>query len=275
MIYFRPLVMATLKNVGSSEERIKLFERIERFIFIAFRLNSNRTTFGSSEFYNAARELDEGVLNPDGIANRLNQKLSYAWNGDGSFRINEFFDFLFKKFKEGTGYYGWFGLRYFLYEYERSLLAGSRQKKVDWNDLLKSDRDKISIEHIYPQTETAEWATHFANIEPEHRKFYSSSLGNLLLLSQSINSSLQNDSFVEKKAAKFDSVGRKIRNGYSDGSHSEIEVSANAVWGPEEIRERGIQLLRFMETRWSIRFRNDEERKKLLFLDFESDTPDA
>jgi hypothetical protein len=267
--------MATLKNVGNSEERVKLFERIERFIFLAFRLNANRTTFGSSEFYNAARELDRGDLNPHGIATRLDQKLSYAWNDDGSFRINEFFDFLFKKFKERTGYYGWFGLRYFLYEYELSLLSESRQKKVDWNDLLKSDRDKISIEHIYPQTETAEWSTHFVSIEPEYRKFYSSSLGNLLLLSRAINSSLQNDSFIEKKTAKFDFEGRKIRNGYSDGSHSEIEVSAKGSWGPEEIRERGIHLIKFMESRWNIKFRNDEERRKLLFLNFESDTTDA
>lgn len=275
MVYFRPLVMATLKRITRSEERVGLFEKIERFIFIAFRLNSNRTTFGSSEFYNAARELDKADLDLEGIARRLNEKIAYAWNDDGSFRINDFYNLLFKKFKEGTGYYSWFGLRYFLYEYELSLLSGSRQKKVDWSDLLKSDRDKVSIEHIYPQTETTEWATHFVSIEPEHRKFYNSSLGNLLLLSQAINSSLQNDSFAEKKTVKLDSEGRKIRNGYSDGSHSEIEVSAKTSWGPEEVRARGIQLLKFMESRWNIRFRNDEERRKLLFLDFESDTNDG
>jgi hypothetical protein len=267
--------MAILKNVSSSDERINVFRKIERFTFIAFRLNTNRATFGSSEFYNAARELDRGDISLHDVANRLDQKLAYAWNEDGSLRISDFYNSLFKKFKEGPGYYGWFGVRYFLYEYELSLLSESRQKKVDWNDLLKSDRDKVSIEHIYPQTETAEWSTHFDGIQTENRRYYSSTLGNLLLLSMAINSSLQNDSFAEKRVGKFDSEHRKIRNGYSDGSHSEIEVSSKKSWGPEEIKARGIQLLKFMERRWDIRFKNDEERERLLFLNFGSDTTDA
>ncbi len=272
MVYFRPLVMSILKNIGSSEERISIFKNIERFIFIVFRVNAGRATYGSTEFYNAARELDQGELDLNAIANKLEEKLRYAWNDDGSLRINDFYNLLFKKFKEGTGYYGWSGIRYFLYEYELSLLSESRQKKVDWNDLLKSDRDKISIEHIYPQTETAEWAPHFVGIEPVDRRFYNSTLGNLLLLSMAINSSLQNDSFAGKKVAKFDSEGRKIRNGYSDGSHSEIEVSVNVSWGPEQIKSRGTQLLKFMERRWNLRFKNDEERERLLFLDFGKET---
>ncbi len=82
----------------------------------------------------------------------------------------------------------------------------------------------------------------------------------------SINASLQNDSFNDKKRVKFDSAGKKTRNGYSDGPHSEIEVSHNVSWGPDQIRARGIKLLKFMEDRWNFRFKNDEEREKLLFL---------
>jgi hypothetical protein len=96
-------------------------------------------------------------------------------------------------------------------------------------------------------------------------------LGNLLLLSMWINSSLQNDSFENKKRVKLDHSGKKIRNGYADGSHSEIEVSRIASWGPLQIRERGIQLLRFMEIRWGFRFKNNEERERLLFLDFKKE----
>jgi hypothetical protein len=85
----------------------------------------------------------------------------------------------------------------------------------------------------------------------------------------SINASLQNDSFNDKKCVKFDSTGKKTRNGYSDGSHSEIEVSHNDLWGPHEIKARGIKLLKFMEARWNFRFKNEEELKRLLFLNFE------
>jgi len=267
--YFRPLVMAILKNEQSEAERINIFKKIERFIFVIFRMNSAMANYGSSEFYNAARALDRGEIKPESIVNKLDERFSYTLNADMTFRNSDFRNNLFKRFKAGSGYYGWPGLRYFLYEYETSLLSESRQKKVEWNDLLKTEKDKISIEHIYPQTETDEWAAFFVAIENEHRRHYNATLGNLLLLSMSINASLQNDSFNDKKCVKFDSTDKKTRNGYSDGSHSEIEVSHNDSWGPDQIKARGIKLLKFMEDRWNFRFKSDEEREKLLFLNFE------
>ena len=56
MTYFRPLVMAILKNEKSESERIRIFQRIERFIFITFRMNSAQANYRSSVFYNAARD---------------------------------------------------------------------------------------------------------------------------------------------------------------------------------------------------------------------------
>ncbi|HEY3855831.1 MAG TPA: HNH endonuclease family protein [Verrucomicrobiae bacterium] len=258
MVYFRPLVMAILKNESNESNRIRIFKRIERFIFLTFRVNAERANYGSSEFYNAARALDRGEITLEEIANNLDGKLAYSINEDGSFRFDTFRNLLFKKFDGGSGYYGWSGLRYFLYEYELGLLSESRQKKVDWSDLLKAEGDKISIEHIYPQTETDEWSPLFIGIEPDHRPHYGGTVGNLLLLSMWINSSLQNDSFEAKKKVKLDLAGKKIRNGYADGSHSEIEVSQIASWGPDQIRERGIKLLRFMEQRWDFKFKNDD-----------------
>ena len=89
----------------------------------------------------------------------------------------------------------------------------------------------------------------------------------MLLLSSAINSSLQNDSFDDKKRAKYGYRDEKIRNGYSDGSHSEIEISKQDSWGPDEIRSRGVRLLRFMESRWDFQFQSDEGREELLFVD--------
>lgn len=268
MVYFRPLVMAILKNERDEDKRIRIFKRIERFIFIVFRMTATRANYRSSEFYNAARELDRNEITIAEIEKRLEERLSFTFNADGTLRNNDFYNLLYKKFESGSGYYGWSGLRYFLYEYELSLLSGSRQKKVDWSDLLKTPKDNISIEHIYPQTETDEWAKAFEGVEAEKRRYYNATLGNLLLLSAAINSSLQNDSFAEKKKAKYNAMGQKIRNGYSDGSHSEIEVSQQTAWGPQQIYDRGSQLLSFMEERWDFKFKNDEEKKELLFLGF-------
>lgn len=266
MAYFRPLVMAILKNINDESQRINLFKEIERFLFIVFRLTANRSNYGSSEFYNAARALDRGEIDAAGIVAMLAERLAFTFHEDGTFRSDDFYNILYKKFGAEVGYYGWSGLKYFLYEYELSLLSGSRQKKLDWSDLQKTPKDKVSIEHIFPQTATKDWIKIFKDIKPRFRKDFSGSLGNLLLLSSSVNSSLQNDNFQQKTEAKHNSEGVKIRNGYSDGSHSEIEVAKLSSWGPDAIRSRGLRLLKFMEKRWRFQFHNNEHREELLFL---------
>ena len=266
MAYFRPLLMAILKKYDDPYQRIGIFKEIERFIFVLFRLTQARSNYRSSEFSNAVRAIDRGEIGLTELKERLRSRMSYAFTDDGHFAHADFYLLLQKKFENGQGYYDWTGLRYFLYEYELEILCSSRQKKVDWTDLLKTPNDKISIEHVYPQTETAAWRLAFESIPEQERVKYCNSLGNLLLLSLAINASLQNDAFSEKKKAKFNRDGSKLRNGYANGSHSEIEVSGYDDWGPDEISERGIRLIRFMEKRWDVRFADDQVRQALLFV---------
>lgn len=265
--YFRPLVMVILKTEPIESKRIQLFQKIERFIFLAFRIGTARSNYRSSEFYNFARTLNKKESTHEDISRQLDIAIAYMMDNQGMLEIKWFQSILEPKFKNGSGYYGWSGLKYFLFEYEQSLLSQARQKKFDWEDLLKTENDKISIEHIYPQTPPAEWEKFFERIPIEKRRLYNGSLGNLLLLSMSINSRLQNDSFEEKKSVKYDQIGTKIRNGYSDGSHSEIEVAQSSYWGPNEIKLRGMKLIKFMESRWNFLIKDDAEREKLLFLD--------
>lgn len=266
MAYFQPLVMAILKNFDDPSQRINIFKEIERFIFIMFRLNRYRSNYGESEFRGAVRKIDRGEMDLAELKSRLRAKMSFTFTDEGDFKDRDFHNFLQKEFDNGDGYFSWSGLRYFLYEYELHLLSRSRQKKVDWDDLKKNQKDKISIEHIYPQSETEAWEPAFRNISEEQRKAYRNSLGNLLVLSSAINSSLQNDSFADKKNPKYNPDGSKRRNGYADGSHSEIEVSGSEDWGPDEIRNRGKKLLQFMQKRWEIPFANDQALEKLLFI---------
>jgi hypothetical protein len=258
---------ATIRKfrIVRTEGKREVAREIERFIFLMFRTTTVRANYRSSEFYIAARAMDCGEITAAEIESKLETGLSGLFDAEGFLRITDFHNLLFKKFQSGGGYYSWSGLRYFLYEYELSLLEGARQKKVDWSDLLKTERDRISIEHIYPQTESDAWAEPFAPIPVENLPYYKGTLGNLLLLSASINSALQNESFAAKKHPKEDAEGNKLRNGYSDGSHSEIEVATNESWGPTQIRNRGLRLLNFLAKRWEIEIK-DEDREKLLFL---------
>ncbi|MCY4559707.1 MAG: DUF262 domain-containing HNH endonuclease family protein [Chloroflexi bacterium] len=266
MTYFRPLLMAILKRFDDPGQRIDAFREIERFVFVVFRLTQTRSNYRSSEFSNAVRAIDRGDMDLAELKERLRNRMSFTFTDENRFANDDFYLLLQKKFEAGQGYYDWPGLRYFLYEYELELLCSSRQKKVDWVDLLKTPKDKISIEHIYPQSDKKAWKSAFKRIRKREREAYRNSLGNLLLLSSAINSSLQNDAFAKKKKPKCSRDGRKLRNGYADGSHSEIEVSRCEDWGPDEIRERGIRLIKFMERRWDIRFADDQAREKLLFI---------
>ena len=266
MAYFRPLLMAILKNYDDCHQRVSAIKEIERFVFVVFRLTQTRSNYGSSEFSNAVRAIDNGDMELTKLRQRLRNWMSFTFTDEGHFAIDYFHFLLQKRFENGQGYYGWTGLRYLLYEYELKLLSHSRQQKVDWADLLKTPSDKISIEHIYPQSETAAWKAAFKDVSEGGRRAYRNSLGNLLLLSSAINSSLQNDAFDEKKKPKRNRDGRILRTGYADGSHSEIEVSQCKQWGPDEIRKRGIRLLKFMEQRWDVPLASRKARKELLFI---------
>ncbi|MCB2199027.1 DUF262 domain-containing protein [bacterium] len=266
MGYFPPLVMSILKNVSDSAKRVKAIQSIERFIFLAFRIGGARGNYRSSEYYGEARKLDLGKSTIESIIDSFEPNLSYLVSEEGIINATYFYTYLQKKFKDKEGYYAWYGLRYFLYEYELDLLSDSIQQKVTWDSLLKTPREYLSIEHICPQSMPEHWQKVFSGVPEDHYHLYYGSLGNLLLLSSSINSSLQNDSYESKLHPKFDGDGRRKRTGYSDGSHSEIEVARlYSQWGPEEIRDRGMRLLSFMERRWGFRFRDEETKESFLF----------
>ena len=97
-------------------------------------------------------------------------------------------------------------------------------------------------------------------IKYEHHdeiKYLTNSLGNLLPLSQSINSEIQNKKYSNKKER------------FSKSSYSSIEVSQDYTdWNPNNIKDRGIKLLNFMEKRWNIKFENEDAKLDLLHIPF-------
>lgn len=275
IIYFRPLVTVSyLSKKIVTDDRVRLFQAIERFIFVTFRLSRAFSTYRNSEFYRAARQLRNNELSIDTIIERLNERMDYCFyspeeSEETYFDYTYFQKFIEKKFKSGGGFYNWNGLRYFLYEYEMEKVRQRGSQKIDWKLFVKGEKDKVSIEHIYPQTPDNKcWKESFKDYKKQERHFFQGTLGNLLPLSQSINSSLQNDCFVDKKKPKYNDKTEKIRQGYSDGSHSEIEVSNYPDWNADTILERSIKLLEFMEKRWDLKFEDETAMAELLFLEF-------
>lgn len=260
--YFRPIVAVSLipRLEYSKYERIAFYKAVERFIFITFRMAMYQSSYKSSDYYRKTHE----VYMENMSLSDVTEDLINTTNENAADAVRVFVTRMNKRFISQDGFYSWRELRYFLYEYEYSLASKYKLDKLSWADLTKVVKDKITVEHILPQTPTKlYWRNNFRQFTPEEIKTLSASLGNMLPLSQSINSKLQNDSFDDKKA-----------RGYSNGCHCEIEISKEDSWDAKHIYDRGMKLLSFMETRWDFKFEDTKQKEELLHVSFVNDGRD-
>jgi len=238
--YFRPLVMVAISKQETPENRVKLFKAIERFIFLYFRLGMFQASYKSSQYMVKAKELMAGKTTFQTIIDDLNETCDNQEIMQEA--LSKFQMRMKRNYTNYEGFYSWRDIKYFLYEYEMYEFGNAGINKIDEkNYFAKTEKDKVSIEHIYPQTPIDwYWANKFRDYTEEERTFLTQSLGNLLPLSQSINSSLQNYDFNVKKKR------------YEENSYSALEVSKNEDWTPIEIYNRGIKLMNFMKERWQL-----------------------
>lgn len=255
--YFKPLVLVSLSNRNiSDEKKLELIKSVERFIFIVFRLCGYQATYNRNNIYNYMHQLYLNEIDIDKIIEFINKIDVLSDNKVLQFNsISSTITRLFKR----EGFYIWKANRYFLYEYETSLVekySGTRKISDDYFSPPKRT-DKLSIEHIFPQSESSEyWNSKFRNYTSDEKNRFRGTLGNLLPLSLDINRGLQDDAFNIKKMR------------YENGSYSEQEVSKEEDWNDERIIARGMSLVEFLEKRWDFNFLNDKERKQFLGLDF-------
>ncbi len=120
-------------------------------------------------------------------------------------------------------------LNYLLYEYE---LHHNPETTLNFNGSIES------IEHILPQNPDQGYSAKEKNWAKNPNIVHV--LGNLLLMAKNANSSLSNKPFNEK------------RKQYLKGSYSEKEVSRNASFGVEQIKERSEKLLDFLIVHYRI-----------------------
>ena len=252
----RPLITVLLsKKDISDEDKVKCLKYIERFNFLHYRLNGYSSTYDNSVFYNLARDLYYGTISITDIFDVIT-KIDYM--SDNSVVASSGIIDKFRKLFKRDGFYSWGTLKYLLYVYDISQTTIPAEQKLNPADYFKQDpKDSYSIEHIYPQKAINEyWTERFNMYSEKERKILSSSLGNMLPLSKRINSRLQNNSFDDKKER------------YLVGSRSEQIVAQNIEWTPEAILNRGLDILKFIETEWEFKFPNLAEKKKVLGLDF-------
>lgn len=270
---FPPLLMASL-NKDLEPQIAQLLQLVERFVFLVFRVTHRQSNIKNSYFYKLANDYFENNTTYEGVVKGIRNSID-GKNQDnegnthyiGLFNLNYFLTYISENYDKGDGFYDWSGLRYFLFEYELYLQNIAKGNyKVEWSDFSKRKKED-TIEHIYPQTPKDNcWDKDFNNYGKTEKNFLLNSLGNLLLLSRSKNSELQNFCFDYKVKHKNTS-GNEV--GYFNGSYSEIDVSLNKEWTSKEIYDRGLKMLRFLEHRWEINIEEwDISPQKLLGLDF-------
>ncbi len=280
---FAPLLMAAMSKERDESKLLSLIQAIEQFIFLVFELTQRPSNTKNNHFYRLANTYY--FSNNKLEINKVIDDIEWMTQGEedeggdddyayyGWFDLGKFQSHIAELAEKYDGYYSWGGLRYFLYEYELHLQEkANNNQKVSWIDFNKRKKED-KIEHIYPQTPKDDcWKEAFKDNNKKQRKALLHSLGNLLLLAHSKNSELQNKCFDFKRRHK-NVKGNLV--GYFNGSYSEIEVSSYHKWTAEEIIERGLKMLEFMEKRW--RFSDDHlkrgwaiDKKDLLNVSFET-----
>ena len=141
-------------------------------------------------------------------------------------------------YKRGNiGFYRWSGIKYFLLKYEEYLKNknNGRINLISWKDY-----DKLSVEHIYPQSPGNDWEVLTNEISGKiikkidfelKQKIVVNSLGNLTLLSFSENASASNGSWQEKCGI------------YENKSYDLTAIVKNENWNIETIETRGKKML--------------------------------
>lgn len=265
---FEPLIMSILvhKNDYELDDIIAVLRTMEKYIFLIFRLSRRQSNTGDSEFYRFAKEVYSKKMSLSKVKKEIEEWIFGDQESEGYYDIKKFIEYIQERFdRQKDGFYGWNGLKYLLYEYDYSLQEESKEehKKIEWTDFNKEKTNQITIEHIYPQNSNKEcWNKHFGLYSEEEKLKLCNTLGNLVPLSQKKNSSLQNDCFKDKKHQSNGKVG------YFNGSYSENEVAQYEEWTPETIKERGLKILAFIENRWDIKLGSEEDKLKILQIDF-------
>ncbi len=207
-----------------------------RFAVRTYLIGGYRADAGQTRLYRLANDVYQGHRTPDELSAGLRQLVAdYA--PDDYVRA--------QMLDTESNWYRWGGLRYFLYEYELSLLEGAKPD-TDYAYFDKTTREK-TVEHILPQTATSPyWTSRFSR---KDRERYTHVLGNLVLTRD--NSAYSNKDFPDKRGAA--GPGELARPCYAQaGLRQEQELAVLEEWTPDTIIARQQLMAEWALRRWSV-----------------------
>ncbi len=240
--YIYPFLIKGMSMFKQDSAKMKeLFSILEKVVF-RVKLISTRANI-NSRLNDAIREFDSDLTK---LQNNFYQALEYSWYWS---------DARFEEKLKGS-LYGNPVTKYLLWKYEEHLQTKGYRVTVKIDD--------VAEEHIAPRTESNEGITSGYEVD-ENGKYskeftdeYLSCIGNLLLISQSHNSSIGNKSFSEKLKSYKEVVVMKQQLEIEDYC-KDAEGNIVEFWGTENIRRRKADIVSFALSKWNLRQTENEE----------------
>ena len=229
---FLPLLGAVrLKQSGNAALYVEFLELCERYTFRVYRWAEKRSNAGQTRLFKFGHDLYHERLTPsDALASIKRNLLWYAPTAAFHSELEVLDD-----------WYGWYGLKYFLYEYEEHLAKG-KAVQLPWAQLVRSDK-KNSIEHILPQTpDDPYWTSRW---QPDEIRAHLHDIGNLSLTFD--NSSYGNKAFPKKKGSAGDGACYANSNLFMERA-----LAKHENWTKDECLQRRKQIVEWARTRWEV-----------------------
>lgn len=209
--HFKPMLLAALVKHAKAD-CVNLFGMMEKCLFLAYHVKRKNKNYGRPNFYRLAQRLFRNEITLGCCTDEIKK---YVYPIRGLFDMSSLIQYINS---DDTNWKTWDGLKYFMFEYERSL--------SDKTNLLLKD---IRIDYICHRFDNR-----LEGYADGSRDKIKHNLGNLRISTHSGNSQ------TEKMLVL---------------SHAE------EIFKPEDIKDRGLELIEFMESRWQISIKDDDKQQ--------------
>jgi hypothetical protein len=237
---YRPLLFAArLRHPDDGAFYAELVDLCERYSARVFVIEQRRTNAGEPRLLRLAHDLYSGA-DPQHV---LGEVRAVLWRYAPDERVRETLQ------STAENWYVRRGHKYFLYEYERSLLA-PHEELPPLSSFTDAAKEQRTTEHILPQNPKADadcWWDHFS--EQQHAELCHA-LGNLALTLD--NSAYGRKCFADKRGVSL-GPGQHSETCYAQGKlHQEKELALYDEWTPSTIRDRQARLAEWALSRWAV-----------------------